>query len=390
MITAKTINLDVTKKYSETITVQQYETDGRDFDIRLSAGILPVDVTGASVTLYATKPDETTDYEACTVVDGPTGKVLFTMPSSMCAVDGTLACVVIISKDGETLRSPLFSITVDESPDVSGAAASTSQWTALEDALATIAGYDARMTAAEGNITSLGTRMGTAESNITSLGTRMGTAESNITSLGTRMGTAESNISDLKTEWIPLGATATYLSATTFRVSGDYTGVLQAKDWIRLVQSSTTKYFAVVSVAYSSPYTTVTVVGVVSDTLENATITSPYYSKALPQSLPSSRTLLWSGSWAGSPTTISVPGLSNYRYFEVSFGEVRAIGIRSNTFFFAGFPFMSSAVQEALSFYCTYSGDVLTWGAALRLTHPVGASHGSGTSQTLQGIYGIL
>jgi hypothetical protein len=189
--------------------------------------------------------------------------------------------------------------------------------------------------------------------------------------------------------WMPLGAKATYASASTFTLVGDWTSVLQAKDRIMLTQSSTVKYFTVVSVAYSAPNTTVAITGVATDTLANEEILLPYFFKELPQSLPSQRTLLWSGSWAGSPTTISVPGFSNYRYFEVSFGEVRALGIRSNTYFFAGLPFMSSAVQEALSFYCTYSGDVLTWGAALRLTHPVSASHGGGTSQTLQGIYGI-
>ena len=53
-----------------------------------------------------------------------------------------------------------------------------------QTAAATVAGYDTRLTAAEGGVS-------TNAANITALQGRMGTAEGNITSLGTRMSTAE-------------------------------------------------------------------------------------------------------------------------------------------------------------------------------------------------------
>ena len=154
------ITLDFTKEYTAGIAVQQYETDGRGFELKITSnGTLPINLTGASVTLYATKPDNNTVYEACTVLDGAAGKALFVMPSSMCDVDGSLACVILVSKDGKTLRSPGFEITVNESPDISGAAASTSQWTSLEEALADVAEVKARISTAEAEISDHETRI---------------------------------------------------------------------------------------------------------------------------------------------------------------------------------------------------------------------------------------
>lgn len=86
--------------------------------------------------------------------------------------------------------------------------------------------------------------------------------------------------------WIPVGETWTYASATTFTISGDKTGKYQKGDKIKLTQTSV-KYFYVVGVSYSSPNTTVTVTGGSDYSLANATITSPFYSKAeSPQGFP--------------------------------------------------------------------------------------------------------
>lgn len=87
--------------------------------------------------------------------------------------------------------------------------------------------------------------------------------------------------------WLPTGETWTYVSATTFTISGDKTGKYQIGDKIKLTQT-TIKYFSVVEVSYSSPNTTVTITGGTDYTLADATITSPFYSKMEnPQGFPS-------------------------------------------------------------------------------------------------------
>lgn len=77
-----------------------------------------------------------------------------------------------------------------------------------------------------------------------------------------------------------------YASATTFTIAGDWTSVLQKGDKIKLTQT-TVKYFVVKSVSYSAPNTTVTVYGSTDYSVADATIASPYYSKANnPQGFP--------------------------------------------------------------------------------------------------------
>jgi hypothetical protein len=79
--------------------------------------------------------------------------------------------------------------------------------------------------------------------------------------------------------WVTVTDTWTYATATTFTISGDKTGVYSVGDKIKLTQT-TVKYFYIVAISYSSPNTTVTVTGGSTYSLANATITSPYYSKA--------------------------------------------------------------------------------------------------------------
>jgi len=99
--------------------------------------------------------------------------------------------------------------------------------------------------------------------------------------------------------WIPAEETWTYASATTFTISGDKTSKYQKGDKIKLTQTSV-KYFYIIGVSYSSPNTTITVTGGSDYSLANATITSPFYSKAeSPQGFP----LFF--NWT---TTVTCPG----------------------------------------------------------------------------------
>ena len=85
--------------------------------------------------------------------------------------------------------------------------------------------------------------------------------------------------SNVTTGWIAFSQTCTYASATTFTITGDYTGLLGVGMRLWLTQT-TSKYFIIVACAYSAPNTTVTVYGGTDYTLANAAITAPYFSLA--------------------------------------------------------------------------------------------------------------
>lgn len=78
--------------------------------------------------------------------------------------------------------------------------------------------------------------------------------------------------------WIAAGETWTYVSATTFTITGDKSAKYYPGMRLKLTQT-TPKYFIVVAVTVSTD-TTITVYGGSDYTLANAAITSPYYSTA--------------------------------------------------------------------------------------------------------------
>ena len=136
MIIAKTIRIDFNRPYTEPIKVNQHEKDARVFDIYMSAGSLPIDVTDASVVFYAKKPDGHIVYNGCIVIAATTGHVTYKVTEQTCAAAGELRCWLLITKTGEALRSMEFTVTVNAGEDDSEAIESTSEFTALEAALA--------------------------------------------------------------------------------------------------------------------------------------------------------------------------------------------------------------------------------------------------------------
>lgn len=118
---------------------------------------------------------------------------------------------------------------------------------------------------------------------------------------------------------VPPHVTATYASATTFTLAGDWTSVLSKGDKLRLT-NTTTKYFYVRSTSFGSGVTTVTVTGGSDYSLASGAITAVYYSKAAsPAGHP-----IWFGwqvtySAGGSMTFTSV--VTDYAAFRMNGAE---------------------------------------------------------------------
>lgn len=158
MIIAKSFQLDFRTKYNEIIKVNQYEQDGRVFEIQCMSDIVPINLTGATVTFYAKKPDDSIVYNDCVITDALSGKVTYTMTEQTCAADGLLSCWIEIIWSSAVIRSFSFTIEVVTALDETGAIESTSEFTALETALATAAGLDAAAVHKTGNETIAGTK----------------------------------------------------------------------------------------------------------------------------------------------------------------------------------------------------------------------------------------
>ncbi len=134
------------------------------------------------------------------------------------------------------------------------------------------------------------------------------------------------------TGWLEANATWTYASSTTFTETGDVRTKYPKGCKIRLVQSSTTKYFYVVSTSLASNTTTITVTGGTDYTLANAGITSPYFSyfstpRGFPQWFAYTPTLtnltLGNGTSAGK---FAVSGTTVTFRFKFTNGSSSAVG----------------------------------------------------------------
>lgn len=92
------------------------------------------------------------------------------------------------------------------------------------------------------------------------------------------------NYSGSNTGWVMSDKTWTYSSATSFSVSGDARLYISKGDKIKLTQGGATKYYYVTGLTYSSPNTTITILGDYNTStssyinLINSTITDCYYS----------------------------------------------------------------------------------------------------------------
>lgn len=143
----KRIIIDMWQKMLEPVTVVQYEDAGRKLNIQLVYGGVPVDLTAYTVTFYAEKPDKNIVFNTCTVTDARAGEIEHVITGQTCNIPGVLNCWLWLAKTGATLESQQFQIRVQAAPDITGAAESTSEFGALEDAIANVSGMESRMVA---------------------------------------------------------------------------------------------------------------------------------------------------------------------------------------------------------------------------------------------------
>jgi hypothetical protein len=119
------------------------------------------------------------------------------------------------------------------------------------------------------------------------------------------MNNVQTAINYLESGWMASADTWVYVSAATFKITGQDRTLIYTKGTKLLCTNSSTKYFYVVSSAYAGGDTTVTI-AISTDAgsiLANAVITSPYYSYAQnPQGFPAAMSYTPTGISAANAT----------------------------------------------------------------------------------------
>lgn len=136
----KTIRIDFFKPYKEKIEIAQGTKESVIFHLQLTGNSLPIDLTACGVVFYAKKPDGNIVFNDCVISSATAGKADYTVTEQTAILSGDLECWIVIIKTGETLHSQKFIVTVKPVPDYTAAVESTSEFTALETALAYVAG----------------------------------------------------------------------------------------------------------------------------------------------------------------------------------------------------------------------------------------------------------
>lgn len=136
-------NLDITKSVSQvSISVRETDSVSRKLCISLSNGSEPFEIPDNCVAVFmAEKPDGTQIFNDCIITSKNTIEHIIT-PNTLSTI-GTVPCSIIIyGADNKAIASPSFRIIVYALPYDIGEVESTSEFTALTQALSEIGGID--------------------------------------------------------------------------------------------------------------------------------------------------------------------------------------------------------------------------------------------------------
>ncbi|MHB0922614.1 MAG: hypothetical protein ACYC3H_01440 [Bellilinea sp.] len=151
--------------------------------------------------------------------------------------------------------------------------------------------------------------------------------------------------------WLPIPGTVTYVSATSFTISGDLTAIFKLGVKVKLV-NSTTKYGYVLSSSYSAPNTTVNLVPNASYSLAAGTITDLKVSYTNPPDFPSA--LTWTPTFTGfsvDPVMICRFSITD-RICTAIAGSAGAVGTSNATTFTLTPPVNPAAANPVVYFPC--------------------------------------
>jgi len=139
------ITLQASKTNHITIEANQGDESSQKVSMSLLDGSMPVDLTGASVSLRTKKSDGNAILNNCPIIDATNGKAYVILTPQICVLAETLLCEIWIIWSDTTLKIINgLTINVNKTFGVT-AIESTEEFTALTTAIATVNCYDSRI-----------------------------------------------------------------------------------------------------------------------------------------------------------------------------------------------------------------------------------------------------
>lgn len=136
-MTTTSLNLDTWLVKNVYVKANQGEVNSRFLEITLTDKSTPLDISGKTVVFYATKPDGNVIYNLCTIENAEDGVISVCLTSQMSAVAGKMPCEIhIIANNRATLKVVGLELEIVKCADLEDAVESTSEFTALERAMA--------------------------------------------------------------------------------------------------------------------------------------------------------------------------------------------------------------------------------------------------------------
>ena len=137
LTTTTSLNLDAWLVKNVYVKANQGEVNSRFLEVTLTDKGTPVNLTGKTVTFYATKPDGNVIYNLCTLDDATHGIVSVCLTSQMSAAAGKMPCEIhITDTNSATLKFVGLELEIIKCANLDDAVESTSEFTALQVAMA--------------------------------------------------------------------------------------------------------------------------------------------------------------------------------------------------------------------------------------------------------------
>ena len=163
------INIDLANKINmnQSINIKKNDTNSHKFVINIFNSSVAYDLTGTTSRIYFEKSDATKVFLDCTLDNALTGKLSCLLTTQALSYAGLVASeITIYGTAGEILTSVTFNFTVSEVIRDDAAIQSTSEFTALTNALTTIDRVDLEVTNARKGEVNLGTKIGKIDTSL--------------------------------------------------------------------------------------------------------------------------------------------------------------------------------------------------------------------------------
>lgn len=139
------IDLSLNNNYIPTMNFKQVDTNSHKLLINLLSNATALDLTNHTTKIYIKKPDNTEVFQECTIEDVLNGQISCILTSNTLAVAGTLKCEIsIYGNDGSILATITFLINVIAVLRNDASIESSSDYSALSLALASVQNIDSR------------------------------------------------------------------------------------------------------------------------------------------------------------------------------------------------------------------------------------------------------